>query len=345
MNIIGKITTFEVRCACGKSCENAEAYGQHKSICSIHRKEENAVSITARSNRKFATIPAKASISASSPKPVACWCGRTFRNNHVFREHGRYCAMYKQQTNARSASSDPAKSLELNSGASSVSAAGEHPIPLADSTAKKIQCPCGQSFGNEKALNKHLRYSKTHQLKNSGSVPTSKAKTPGSVPFMAPHSPPTSVPPTSGPVPGTIPLSVLPLASPFPYTYGHVFKTQRVLDLHKRNSLFHKQQADESPTRNEQWDDSLVSSFASLRLESVPTRVTPSVGGFTCVCGCEFTNRKALEQHERDARGYAGQKIAERKKKIFSMPRSQYQADEDLRDLAAVLARQYSGWE
>src|SRR4051794_5247104 len=111
--------------------ENAETYLRHKWFCGTHRKKENVICTTPNSNRRFATIPARASISASSPKPVVCWCGRTFKNHHALREHGCYCAVHRQQTNAHSASSGPSQVLELNSGAGPVSAAGERPIPSA----------------------------------------------------------------------------------------------------------------------------------------------------------------------------------------------------------------------
>jgi hypothetical protein len=195
--------------------------------------------------------------------------------------------------------------LELYSGAGSVSAAGERPIPPAEASAKKIHCPCEQSFANEKALNHHLRCWKTHQAGKPMSASKFEATTPGSVPFTTPHPSPTLISPASGPVPGTVPFSALSLASLFPCTGGHAFETQQVLDLHKRDCLYHKRQADQSLTQKEQWDDSLVSSFAFLNLEPVLTRAKPSVARFDCMCGRMFTNEKALEQHKRDARRLA----------------------------------------
>jgi hypothetical protein len=158
----GRIGTLSVRCACGESFASAETYGRHKWVCGVHQKKDDAIHTAPSSSRRFAIVPARASISASSPKPVACWCGRTFKDNNAVRQHRRYCAVHKQQTNAHSDSSNPPKDLELNSGAGLVSAAEKCPIPLAESTAKRIQCPCGQIFGSGKALNKHLRYLKTY---------------------------------------------------------------------------------------------------------------------------------------------------------------------------------------
>ncbi|KAH7108867.1 hypothetical protein B0J11DRAFT_449437, partial [Dendryphion nanum] len=178
-----------------------------------------------------------------------------------------------------------------------------------------------------------------------GSSSTSKGKPPDSVPFMVPQSPPTPIHPASGPVPGTIPSSMLSRALLFTCTCGHAFETQRVMDLHKRDSLFHKRQAEESPTGYEQWDDSLVTSFASINLESVSIRIMPSVAGFSCICGSIFINQKALEQHKQDARRYAWQVKGGRREKKSKSPRPQYQKDEYLHDMAAVLARQCCGGE
>ena len=282
----GKIPTLKVRCACGKSCQNAEKYFQHKLVCGIH-----------------------------------------------------------QKTNVPSASSDPSQALELNSGAASMLAAEERPIPSAEFTAKKTQCPCGRSFTSEKALNKHLRYSKTHQLGKPVLPSASKGKIPGLVPFMVPHSPATSVHPASDPVPGTIPSSVLSLASLFTCTCGHVFESQRTMDIHKRDSLTHKRQADKSPTRHEQWDSSLVSSFASMNLEPVSTRVMPSVARFNCICGRIFSNQEALEEHKQHARRHLWQEKGERREKKFKTPRPQYRKDEYLHDMSAALARQCNSGE
>ena len=325
----GRISTLEVRCACGKSSENAETYFRHKLFCGAHQKE-SVLRTTPSSEQSFSIMP------ASSPKPVVCWCGRTFKNHHALRQHGCHCAVYKQQKNAHSTSSDPSQVLELNSSADSAPATGERSILSAKFTAKKSRCPCGQSFASEKALNKHLQYSKTHQVGKPASSPTSKGKTPGSVPYMVPQSPPNPI----HPVPGTIPYSMLSRALLFTCTCGHALETQRIMDLHKHDSLIHKRQVEESPTGYEQWDDSLVTSFASINLESVSARIIPPASRFSCICGSEFSNQQALQQHKRGARRCAWQVKGERREKNFKSPRPQYQRDEYLHDMAAVLARQ-----
>ena len=328
----GRINTFEVRCPCGKSFENAETYLRHKSSCDTHQREEN---VTTSSSRRFATTSARV-----SPKPIACWCGRTFKNHYALQQHTSYCVAHKQQTNVRSDSLDPAQVSKLNSDMSSVSAVGKLSNPPAESAANKIQCPCGQRFANEKALNKHLRYSKTHQAGKPGSASTLKAQPLGKAPIAAPPSRLSFTRPVSNPVPGTIPSSTLSQVSLIYCTCGRAFETQRVLDQHKRDSLIHKRQADESATRRQRVD-SLVSSFASLNLQSASIWATPSEAGFACECGRDFTSRKALEQHKRDARRHAWSGKGEMREKPFKTPRPQYQADEDLRDRAAVFVRQY----
>ncbi|KAF1939281.1 hypothetical protein EJ02DRAFT_299452, partial [Clathrospora elynae] len=269
-----------------------------------------------------------------------CPCGESFENAETYLQHRRLHGTYQKEEHVISTTpSSNQRALEFYSGAGSVSAAGDRPIPPAE--AKKIQCPCGKSFANKKALNKHLRYSKTHQPGKPMSASDFKATTPGSVPFTAPRSPPTLISLASDPVVGTSPSSLLSLASLFPCTCGHAFETQRVLDLHKRDCLYHKRQANQSLARNEQSDDFLVSSFASLNLESVSTRARPSVDSFACMCGRVFTNENALEQHKQDARRLAWSGKGKRREKIFKTPRPQYQEDDYLRDLAAVLAQQH----
>ncbi|KAF1844474.1 uncharacterized protein K460DRAFT_369324 [Cucurbitaria berberidis CBS 394.84] len=210
------------------------------------------------------------------------------------------------------------------------------------STPKKILCPCGQSFTKERKLENHLRYSKTHQAGKPRTGFTPKGTTPVSVPITAPHSSQTSISSGLGLLPGTISSSV---ASLIRCTCGQAFETQQVLDLHKRDSLYCGQQADKSLTQNKQEDNSLVSSFASLNLESVSTQAGPLVARFYCVCGRPFTSQKALAKHKQEKARNVWREKGERREKMVKTPRPQYQEDEDLRDRAAVFARQYYGGE
>jgi hypothetical protein len=151
------------------------------------------------------------------------------------------------------------------------------------------------------------------------------------VSFTAPQPPPPPIPLTSGPVPGTIPSSVLWGASLLLCTCGHSFETQRILDLHKRDSIFHKQQ----------WDDSIITSFASLNLGSQPTQVRASIARWKCICGRKFTNQAAFEHHARDNKQLALLDKGEGTARIFKMPRPQYQKDEYLQEMASCLTQQY----
>jgi hypothetical protein len=68
----GRISTLRVLCPCGKSCENAEAYLGHKRLCATYQEGRSVISMTQSSDRRAATVPAKASIPASTPKKIPC---------------------------------------------------------------------------------------------------------------------------------------------------------------------------------------------------------------------------------------------------------------------------------
>jgi acetone carboxylase gamma subunit len=310
-------------------------YVQHKVLCKIFQKKGNGISITQSSRRKAATVPARFSSSASSRRPVSCWCGSTFKNYQAPQTCECRYTVYKQQTNAHLASSDPIQLPiqlpMLDLGSDLVSSAEKRSTSTAEVTAQKIQCSCGQNFANEKMLKTHMRYSKAHQVGNLQPATNSNATTPCTVLFTAPQSPPTSIPPASGPVPGTFPSSVLVKASLLLCTCGYSFKTQRILDLHKRDSIFHKRQ----------WDDSIITSLASLNLGSQSTQARPPVARCKCICGRTFTNQAALEHHTRDNKRPALQDEGEGTAKISKTPRPQYQADEYLQEMAECFAQQY----
>ena len=107
-----------------------------------------------------------------------------------------------------------------------------------------------------------------------------------------------------------------------------------------RDSLYHGGQADKSLAQNQEEDNSLISSFASLSLESVSTQAWPLVAKFACVCGRIFTCQKALAKHKQEKARLAWREKGERREKMFKTPRPQYQENEDLRDRAAIFARQ-----
>ena len=336
----GRIPKLEVRCACGKGCENAEEYSRHKSSCKTHQKQ-NVLRTRPGLDRNFATIPASSSGSPSLQEFVACVCGRKFKNNHALRSHGGYCAVRKQQANAHPTSPDPSKILEENANAYSSLATGELPISSAKVTTKRISCLCGQSFANEKALAMHLRYSKNHRSEKQAGSSVSMSKAPGSVPLKVPYPPVPLDFQTPGPAPGIIPAPALSPASLLTCTCGQRFETQRIMDLHKRDSIFHKQQAGRSPTQPKQSDDTLISSFASLNLASVSPQTVSSMSGRSCFCGRTFIDQEALHRHKRDARHHAWPDNGQATRTKFNTAQPQYQREEDIHEMAAFLASRY----
>lgn len=329
---------LEIRCLCGEGFQNAEMYLRHKRLCGTHQDGNGTTYALRTAHWRTATVPA----GISSPNPVVCPCGRTFITHYALQNHGRHCSVHAQKTNVQSADSNSTQGVDSHLDADSISTARGHSILPAEPTAKRIQCPCGQSFANEKALNRHIRYSKTHRKEQPRSASKYGSIVPGPMSFTNRNSLSTSIPPASDPVPGTIPSSALSTALLIECTCGHAFETQRILNLHKRDSLYHKRQSDQPVTQNEPWDDSLVSSFASLNLQPASARPKPSTARFTCMCGLKFTNQKALQQHKREAGRLAWQEKKDAgKEKMFKTPRPRYQEDEYLRDLAAVHAQQY----
>lgn len=336
----GRIPKLEVRCACGKGCENAEAYSRHKLSCKIHQKQ-NVLRTRPGLDRNFATTPASASGSPSLQKFVACVCGRKFKNDHTLRSHGGNCAVRKQQANAHPTSPDPSRILDGNTNVYSLPAIGELPISSAKVTTKKIPCLCGQSFANEKALANHLRYSKTHQSERQAGSSASMSKAPGSVPLKVPYPPVPLNYQAPGAAPGTIPSSVLSPASLLTCICGQRFETERIMDLHKRDSIFHKQQTARSQTQPKQLDDSLISSFASMNLVSISPQTTPSTAGLSCFCGRTFIDQEALHRHKRDARHHAWPDNGKTTGRKFNTAQPQYQKEEDIHEMAAFLAARY----
>jgi hypothetical protein len=75
----GRISTLQVRCPCGKSFENADSYLEHKRLCAIHQEGGNVISMTPSSNRRAATVPARASVPVSSPKKILCLVDRALQ--------------------------------------------------------------------------------------------------------------------------------------------------------------------------------------------------------------------------------------------------------------------------
>jgi hypothetical protein len=262
----------------------------------------------------------------TSTKKVFCPCGNSFPNAGTYLGHKRLCANHQNMESI--ISTNPSSNRKTATAPPAARAS------ILASTSDKILCPCGQSFTTEKKLEKHLRYSKTHQTGKPRTGSTPRGTIAVSVPITAPHSSPTPISLALGLVPPTISS---PVTSIVPYTYAQAFETQRVLDLQKRDSLYHRRQGDRLLTQNQEDDNTLVSSFASLNLESVSSQARPLVARFSCVCGRTFICQEALTKHKQDERR---REKGERRDKMFMTPRPQYQEDEGLHAMVALLARQ-----
>jgi hypothetical protein len=275
---------------------------------------------------------------APSPKPVACLCGRVFKNHDTYGQHRLRCGMNQQQTRTHLQPMDATKVYDLKPSMSSAAAAGG-PAPFRNTTAKNVQCTRGQSFAHEKQLNKIPCCSKTNEMVKSRSVSKSTSVALGSVPFTARNASPNPLLSASGPLPDVISSPMLLKASLTPYTYGQTLEIERALNVHKRD--FHER-SNQVSTRSEQMDASLISSFASLELRSAAAQDEPSVAGCICQCGRSFTSHKLLIQHKDIMRRCAWSEKGGARDKKFKTPRPHYQKDEYLHELAALHARQYS---
>ncbi|KAJ5055180.1 hypothetical protein J3E72DRAFT_168174, partial [Bipolaris maydis] len=155
---------------------------------------------------------------------------------------------------------------------------------------------------------------------------TSKSTTPDSVSSTVSHLPSTTISPALWPVSSTIPSS-----------------PKQVSQVHKRDYLYYRRQVDKSLTRNQQQNDSLVSSFASLKLDPVLAQAEPLVASFAYMRGCTFTSQKALEKHKVEKRSLAWSEKGEKRNDIFKTPRPQYHKDEYLLDMCEALVRHSYG--
>jgi hypothetical protein len=260
-----------------------------------------------------------------STKKVFCPCGKSFPNADTYLGHKRLCANHPETESIISTNS--------SSNRRTATAPPAARAPILASTSDKILCPCGQSFTTEKKLEKHLRFLTTHQAWKPRTGSTPKGTIAVSVPITAPHLSPTPISPALG----LPPAISSPVTSIVPYTYGQAFEIQRVVDQQKRDSLYHRRQGDRLLTQNQEDDNTLVSSFASLNLESVSSQARPLVARFPCVCGRIFSCQEALAKHKQEVRWW---EKGEKRDKMFITPRPQYQEDEDLHAMAALLARQ-----
>lgn len=313
----------EVRCPCGTSFENADTYLRHKRLCINHKEEMSTRSRPSGTSRKapIAPIaPAENSITAPSSQPMAFRSSQSSRNPRTARNKKHGFSARRQQMDTHSALSYPCPTKGLNSDTGLISPAVKHPVSLAEST-NKIDCVCGRTFAKQGALDMHLRTSKAHQAGKIHSAVEYISLTPNTAQMKTLTAPSPPNPSASAPLPGTIPSSTLSVARLLHCTCGHSFESQRILDLHKRDSLYHQHHADHSPVPQNHRDDSLLSALASMTLHSEPTRTQPSVASLTCICGCIFSTQGAFDQHNADAARYLWLMDREKRKRGFQVPR------------------------
>jgi hypothetical protein len=337
MSDIGRISKLEVRCPCGTVYETADTYLQYRQHCKIHVGQKNGNS-TPQTSKNSSSTDATSIASASSPKPVACSCDRALQDHNALAEHGSCCAVDKQRTETPSQPLDSTQVTNTELSVSSVVAAGS-PTSSITSSAKNLQCICGQTFVNEKQLNNHLQYSKTHRTNKSGAALKSKVTAPLWMPFSASNAIPYPIPLASGPLPGIVSSSIPSKVSLLGYTCGQVLERKQVLDLHKRDD---HQQPNQPPPGSELMDALLVSSFASLDLGLIVVQSEHPVARFGCGCGKNFTSEGLLEHHKLVMRSLSWPAGGGVRDKEFNTPRPNYQEVEYLREMAAAQARQYS---
>jgi hypothetical protein len=298
------IRKAEVRCPCGTSFENADTYLLHKRLCINHQKETSIRFTSSGAGRRAPIAPAEAPTTAPSREPTVFCSSQSSKNPRKVRNQEHGVSARKQQRNTQLALSYSGLIKGWDSDAGSMSPAVEHPVSLAGSTGK-IHCACGRTFAKQGALDMHLRDSKAHQAGRIHSAAGFISLTSSKVQPTILNAPPPPHPPASAPVPGTIPSSTFLVAQLLQCTCGHSFETQRILDLHKRDSLYHQRHADHSSAPQKHRNDSLPSALASMTLHSEPARTRPSAASLTCICGCIFSTQAAFDQHNADAVRYA----------------------------------------
>jgi hypothetical protein len=189
-----------------------------------------------------------------------------------------------------------------HSDSDSMDPAAEHRIRSVTST-NNIHCPCGRTFEKRGALDMHQRDSKIHRAERMHSANESMCLMPNAVQLTTPNAPAPASPPPSAST-SMLDMSLLE-ARLLRCTCGQHFETQRILEPHKRDSLYHQHHADDASTVQECQDDSLVSAFLSMTLNLDPSRLLVPVASLTCICGCIFSTQEAFNQHSADAARYA----------------------------------------
>ncbi|KAH6622466.1 hypothetical protein C7974DRAFT_398342 [Boeremia exigua] len=304
------IHRVEVRCPCGIRFGSVNEYLQHKEICTRHQEDTIIGSNPPSARRRAPIAPAEASFTTASQEPRAFFSNPSSKSSHKVGITSPGCSSRRQRTKSSLALSSPALIQDRTADVGFMPSVAGHSISPPRSMAK-IHCVCGRDFAKQAALDMHLQTSKIHhagELKLS----TPKAVQPAT---QTAHSP--LLPQTTAPLPGTIPHSNFSVAQLIRCTCGQSFETQRILDLHKRDSMYHQRHNNNSSTPQTHQEDSLTSAFSSISLYSESAQILPAAGGLTCVCGCIFSTQEAFDQHNVEVARYVQLGNSEAKIKRF----------------------------
>lgn len=229
------IRKVEIRCPCGIRFESAETYLQHKGFCKSH--QEMTIRTKPPAAARKGTFPlVEASISRESLE-FSC------RSPLVARHQTPGFSARKQHTKKNLTLSHSGLKQRWHSDLDAMDPAAEHRIPSATST-NNIHCPCGRTFEKRRALDMHLRDSKIHRAEKMHSANGSMCLMPNAVQLTTPNAPAPASPPPSAST-SMLDMSLLE-ARLLHCTCGQHFETQRILELHKRDSLYHQHHADDA---------------------------------------------------------------------------------------------------
>jgi hypothetical protein len=291
----------EVRCPCGSRFENAEMYLRHKVSCMKQQEETSIRSQLSGARRKAPPGSTKAPMPAPSLEFKAFHPNKPSKSLHTIRsESVSFSARKQQPVDTRSTFSPGI----LDVGFESLSI--QDPISPSAYT-KRIHCACGRTFAEQAALNMHLQTSKAHRAQRiqpgEGFISlTSDLVQPATV--NAPPHPP-QPPPAFAPMPGTISYLTSSVPGLLHCTCGQSYETQRILDLHKRDSLYHQRHPDDFPTLGKHQENSPTPALVPTATHSQPTKTQPTTVNLKCICGCVFSTQGAFDQHNTDAARYA----------------------------------------
>lgn len=289
-----------VRCPCGTCFKNSDAYLQHKRSCKNHAEETSIGSGPVSVNRKAHKRSLEASLTPALRNARDFHRNRPPKEPHPFRNEQLSLSARKQPTNTRWGPSGNNPSV-----VGSVFSAAEQRSPPPQ-CATKIHCTCGRTFVRKDSLDMHLRTSMAHQAERLHlaekdfvpPMPNVVQPTTLNAPLHSAHSASTNHP-------GSTSYSKTSVAQVHQCDCGHSFETQRSLDFHKRDSLHHQRQTDDSSAAENHQQDSLTAALASMNLYSEITWIYPPAASLTCICGCIFSTQGAFDQHKADAARYA----------------------------------------